>query len=88
MEDRIPTNLRTLLILEVLGRSDRALSPTEINQSIGLPKQTIHRLCAKLEHEGFLAREEDGKNCAPRGARGSWRQVFFMPRAITSRVTR
>ncbi|MGB4519762.1 MAG: helix-turn-helix domain-containing protein, partial [Planktomarina temperata] len=53
MEDRIPTNLRTLLILEVLGTSDRALSPTEINQSIGLPKQTIHRLCAKLEQEGF-----------------------------------
>ena len=65
MEDRIPTNLRTLLILEVLGRSDRALSPTEINQSIGLPKQTIHRLCAKLEHEGFLAREEDGKKLRP-----------------------
>ena len=65
MEDRIPTNLRTLLILEVLGRSDRALSPTEINQSIGLPKQTIHRLCAKLEHEWFLAREEDGKKLRP-----------------------
>ena len=65
MEDRIPRNLRTLLILEVLGRSDRALSPTEINQSIGLPKQTIHRLCAKLEHEGFLAREEDGKKLRP-----------------------
>jgi DNA-binding IclR family transcriptional regulator len=65
MEDRIPTNLRTLLVLEVLGRSDRALSPTEINQSIGLPKQTIHRLCAKLEHEGFLAREEDGKKLRP-----------------------
>ncbi len=65
MEDRIPTNLRTLLILEVLGTSDRALSPTEINQSIGLPKQTIHRLCAKLEQEGFLAREEDGKKLRP-----------------------
>ena len=65
MEDRIPTNLRTLLILEVLGTSDRALSPTEINQSIGLPKQTIHRLCAKLEQEGFLARGEDGKKLRP-----------------------
>jgi len=65
MEDRIPTNLRTLMILEVLGTSDRALSPTEINKSIGLPKQTIHRLCAKLEQEGFLAREEDGKKLRP-----------------------
>ena len=65
MEERIPTNLRTLLILEVLGQSDRPLSPTEINHEIGLPKQTIHRLCTKLEQEGFLARETDGKKLRP-----------------------
>ena len=65
MEERIPTNLRTLLILEVLGQSDRAMSPTEINHEIGLPKQTIHRLCSKLEHEGILAREIDGKKLRP-----------------------
>ena len=65
MKERIPTNLRTLLILEVLGQSDRPMSPTEINHEIGLPKQTIHRLCTKLEHEGFLAREIDGKKLRP-----------------------
>ena len=65
MEERIPTNLRTLLILEVIGQSDRPLSPTEINHEIGLPKQTIHRLCTKLEQEGFLARETDGKKLRP-----------------------
>lgn len=54
---RIPTNLRTLLILEVLGRSDGAMTATEINAQIGLPKQTVHRLCATLEAEGFLTRE-------------------------------
>ncbi|MEL7344549.1 MAG: helix-turn-helix domain-containing protein, partial [Pseudomonadota bacterium] len=53
---RIPTNLRTLMILEVLGHSDRALTATEINEKIGLPKQTVHRLCATLEQNGFLAR--------------------------------
>lgn len=63
--ERIPTNLRTLLILEVLGKSDRSLSPTEINHHIGLPKQTIHRLCTKLEDEGFLARDADGKRLRP-----------------------
>ena len=55
--DRIPTNLRTLLILEILGKSDRAMTATEINQSLGLPKQTVHRLCATLEENGFIARQ-------------------------------
>ncbi|MEL6519395.1 MAG: IclR family transcriptional regulator [Pseudomonadota bacterium] len=54
---RIPTNLRTLLILEVLGRSDRPLTATEINEQLGLPKQTVHRLCKTLEEEGFLSRQ-------------------------------
>lgn len=54
--DRIPTNLRTLLILEVLGKSDQPMTATEINAAIGLPKQTVHRLCATLEENGFLTR--------------------------------
>lgn len=54
--DRIPTNLRTLLILEVLGKSDEAMTATEINEVLGLPKQTVHRLCATLEENGFIAR--------------------------------
>ena len=54
--DRIPTNLRTLLILEILGKSDRAMTATEINETLGLPKQTVHRLCTTLEENGFLTR--------------------------------
>ncbi len=54
--DRIPTNLRTLLILEVLGRSDQAMTATEINDVLGLPKQTVHRLCTTLEENGFITR--------------------------------
>ena len=63
MEDtaRIPTNLRTLLILEILGKSDRALTATEINESLGLPKQTIHRLCVTLERTGFLSRHGNSR---------------------------
>lgn len=60
-EDRIATNMRTLLILEVIGRSGEPMTPTEINLSIGLPKQTIHRLCATLVEEGFLVYEPNGK---------------------------
>lgn len=55
-EARIPTNLRTLLILEVLGKNDHAMTATEINAHIGLPKQTVHRLCDTLEQNGFIAR--------------------------------
>lgn len=59
--DRIPTNLRTLLILEVLGKSDRPMTATQINEQIGLPKQTVHRLCVTLEENGFLTRPSKGK---------------------------
>ncbi len=62
---RIPTNLRTLLILEVLGNSDYAMSPTEINTAIGLPKQTIHRLCKTMLEQGFLVKANSGNRMRP-----------------------
>lgn len=64
-ESRIPTNLRTLLILEIMAKSDSAMTPTQINAELGLPKQTVHRLCNTLEDEGFLIREADGKRLRP-----------------------
>ena len=64
-ENRIPTNLRTLLILEIMSKADRPLSPTEINLELGSPKQTVHRLCSTLEKEGFLVREPHGKRLQP-----------------------
>ena len=67
-EDRnetIPTNLRLLLVLEEVARIGVPVTPTEINQSIGLPKPTIHRLFATLEEEGFLQRELDGRSFSP-----------------------
>lgn len=60
--DRIPTNLRTLLILEILGRSDRPMTATEIKNALGLSKPTVHRLCATLEHEGFIIRSAEGRH--------------------------
>lgn len=63
--ERIPTNLRTLLILEIIGRSDRPMSPTEIAREMDLPKQTVHRLCSTLTEEGFLFREKPGKGLRP-----------------------
>ncbi|MCP4937412.1 MAG: IclR family transcriptional regulator [bacterium] len=63
--ERIPTNLRTLLILEILGKSDVAMTPTEINRELGLPKQTVHRLCTTLVEEGFLVKLPQGKKLQP-----------------------
>lgn len=63
--ERIPTNLRMLLILEVVSTSPTPLTATEINDKIGLPKQTVHRLCTTLEKEGYLLRAADGKRLQP-----------------------
>lgn len=65
MGDRIPTNIRMLLILEILGDQGRAMTPTEIARLIGLPKQTVHRLCTTLVEERFLVRETNGKRLRP-----------------------
>ncbi|MEL7091118.1 MAG: IclR family transcriptional regulator [Pseudomonadota bacterium] len=62
---RIPTNLRTLMILEILGQGNRAMTATEINAQLGLPKQTVHRLCATLERDGFIARQGKSKRFYP-----------------------
>ena len=61
LSERIPTNLRAMLILEVLGKSDQAMTASEINEVLGLPKQTVHRLCATLEENGFIARPGNSK---------------------------
>ena len=64
-EKRIPTNLRTLLILEVLGNAGDAMSPTQINAEIGLPKQTVHRLCKTMLDQGFLVKESSSNKLRP-----------------------
>lgn len=63
--DSIPTVLRLLLVVEEVARQGVPVTPSEINQHLGLPKPTIHRLFATLEAEGFLQRNLDGKSYAP-----------------------
>ncbi len=41
------------------------MTPTDVNQVLGLPKPTIHRLFATLESEGFIQREIDGRGYSP-----------------------
>ena len=58
VEDRVPTNLRVMLILEAMGRESEALSASDIGRLVGIPKQTAHRLCTTLVEEGFLNRDD------------------------------
>lgn len=61
----IPTNLRLLLLLEEIARVGVPLTPTAANEVLGLPKPTIHRLFHRLEEEGFLQRDIDGRSYSP-----------------------
>lgn len=60
----IPTNLRLLLLLEEIARVGVPMTPTAANEVMGLPKPTIHRLFHRLEEEGFLQRDIDGRSYA------------------------
>lgn len=57
---RIPTNLRAMLILEAVGTQTTPMTSAELGRAIGLPKQTVHRLCNTLIDEGFLVRTGTG----------------------------
>lgn len=61
----IPTNLRLLMVLEEMASVGVPITPTEVNQVLGLPKPTIHRLFATLEAEGFIQRDIDGRSYSP-----------------------
>ena len=63
--DSIPTVLRLLLVVEEVARQGVPVTPSEINQRLGLPKPTIHRHFSTLEEEGFLQRNLDGKGYIP-----------------------
>lgn len=62
---RIPTNLRMLLIFEVLATNGRPMTPSELGEEIDLPKPTLHRLCTTLESEGFLIRDHNNGRLRP-----------------------
>ncbi|CTQ34639.1 IclR family transcriptional regulator [Jannaschia rubra] len=58
-------SLRLLLVLEGVARAGVPVTPTEVNEGLGLPKPTIHRLFATLEEAGFLQRDIDGRSYTP-----------------------
>jgi DNA-binding IclR family transcriptional regulator len=63
--ERGSTIERVLDILETVSASPKPLSATEINEVLGLPKATAHRLCAELEAQGYLLKRINGKSYQP-----------------------
>lgn len=85
--DTIPTSLRLLMVLEEVARQGVPVTPTEVNAELGLPKPTIHRLFTKLEDEGFLQRDIDGRAYSPgRRLRGMATGVLSSLRIRTARL--
>ncbi|GHA58616.1 IclR family transcriptional regulator [Amylibacter ulvae] len=64
-ENQIPTNLRLLMIIEEIAKLGVSVRPTDLIQTIGLPKPTIHRLLQTAEAEGYLQRDIDGRSYSP-----------------------
>ncbi len=62
---QIPTNLRLLMLLEAVAKAGVPVTPSAVNEKLGLPKPTIHRLFATAEAEGFLQRDIDGRSYSP-----------------------
>lgn len=62
---QIPTNLRLLMLLEAVAKAGVPVTPSTVNEALGLPKPTIHRLFATAEAEGFLQRDLDGRSYSP-----------------------
>lgn len=53
------------MIIETLTEAGVPLTSTAINDTLQLPKATIHRLCQRLEDEGWLRKDIDGKRYLP-----------------------
>lgn len=59
------TLLKGLSVLELLSRSDRPLSLTQIGKELGMGKSNVHRLMQALVATRFVLRHEEGGSYAP-----------------------
>ncbi|RXF74268.1 IclR family transcriptional regulator [Hansschlegelia zhihuaiae] len=55
---------RSLELLETVAAAAEAPTVAELCHKLSLPKPTAHRLCQRLEAEGYLAREPGGRRFA------------------------
>lgn len=59
------TLLKGLSVLELLSRTDRALSLTQIGKELGMGKSNVHRLMQALVDTRFVLRDEESGSYAP-----------------------
>ncbi len=90
---RVATNMRACLILETVAASPDGLTPTIVARTLGLPKQTVHRVCHALVDEGFLIRDPLGRALTPGPrlrmlATGVFRSSNVLRHQILARVAR
>ena len=74
---KIPTSYRMIKIIEVIGNSGGALTPSEINREVNLPKQSLHRLCERLLQEGYLVKEINNRLASGEKLKGLARRIFL-----------
>ena len=55
---------RALNLITAVAESGRPLAAPELSEILDLPKPTVHRICQKLEGEGYLIREPGGNKFA------------------------
>lgn len=56
---------RALLILETLGQNSQGIGVTELGQSVGLHKSTVHRLLSTLMTFGYVEQDKDSERYRP-----------------------
>lgn len=59
--DKGSRSLRSLAVLEATVAHGGVASTGEVMSASGLPKATVHRICALLEREGYLRRDSVGR---------------------------
>jgi len=62
-KDKTPPSLRILHIINALSEHGGQMTMTALTEYLGLPKQTVHRLVASLNQEGYIERQ--GRILAP-----------------------
>lgn len=55
----VPSIIKAVRILEAVGRKSRPPAQSELATELGIPKSTVHSLCATLAQEGLLVRVAD-----------------------------
>ncbi len=64
-EDKVPATLRAFAVVEALARAQRPVSLAELAEGTRLPKPTVYRMLAMLEHAGFAMPEPGVRRYAP-----------------------